>query len=147
METSATSTGGSIHAIDHALDSSPKIALSRKNAANYAGISVSSLDRMAQTGRIRPSLALRRVLYPVNELNSLLGLDPIPIQPSGNWQQAGLSRRDAASLLDVSVRTIDRLIERGLIIPTRFGRRVVITVEELMRFLGQTGSIQTGGVS
>lgn len=45
------------------------------------------------------------------------------------------SKRDVAELLSVSPRTIDNLILRKELAVRRIGRRVMITVKELERFL------------
>ena len=51
---------------------------------------------------------------------------------------------EAAALIGVSPVTIRRAIQRGLIRPSRAFRHVIISVEELQRFLATT-SKQEGG--
>lgn len=53
-------------------------------------------------------------------------------------------RKDAARLLSVSVKTIDRWVRRGLIIENRRGRRVYITGRSLVarRELVVTGTVR-----
>jgi excisionase family DNA binding protein len=53
--------------------------------------------------------------------------------------------KDAASLLGVSVVTLRRAIHRGLIKPSRAFRHVIISAEELERFLRSTSSASEGG--
>lgn len=45
-----------------------------------------------------------------------------------------LSRRDAAALLQISVRMLDRLVKAGDIAPVRLGDRVLFLRESLERF-------------
>jgi excisionase family DNA binding protein len=44
------------------------------------------------------------------------------------------SRRDAASALSISVRSLDYLIERGLLQTRRLGKKVLIPAADLRRF-------------
>jgi predicted DNA-binding transcriptional regulator AlpA len=46
-----------------------------------------------------------------------------------------LSRKEAASALGVSVPTLDRLVQRGLLQPSRALRRPLFPVPEIERFL------------
>lgn len=48
-----------------------------------------------------------------------------------------LSRREAARLLSVTTRLIDRLARDGEIRPTRLGRRVLVARTELERYVRQ----------
>lgn len=43
-------------------------------------------------------------------------------------------RKEAASALGVSVRSLDLLFQRGLLRPTRIGARVLVAWSELRRF-------------
>jgi hypothetical protein len=52
--------------------------------------------------------------------------------------QLGFTRRQAAAMLAVSVESLDRLVARGLIKPSRALRKPLFTREELQRFLGET---------
>ena len=47
-------------------------------------------------------------------------------------------RQEAAQLLSVSPATLDRLVERGLLHPSRATRRPLFSREELERFLRET---------
>jgi len=49
-----------------------KLGYTRAEAALALGISANSLDRLAARGLIRPSRALRRPLYSLQELNRFL---------------------------------------------------------------------------
>ncbi len=48
------------------------------------------------------------------------------------------TRREAAEILSVSPATLDRLVERGLLHPSRATRRPLFSREELERFLRDT---------
>ena len=50
----------------------PKIGFSRIEAAQALGISPNSLDRLAARGLIRPSRALRRPIYSLEDLTRFL---------------------------------------------------------------------------
>lgn len=50
----------------------------------------------------------------------------------------GLTRSQAANALGTSVRSLDRLVERGLLKPSRALRRPIFALEELQRFLKET---------
>ncbi len=49
-----------------------KLAFTRREAAYQLGISLRSLDRLTSRQLLRPSLALRRPLYPVGEIRRFL---------------------------------------------------------------------------
>ena len=49
-----------------------------------------------------------------------------------------LSRKEAASAVGVSVPTLDRLVQRGLLRPSRALRRPLFPVTEIERFLRET---------
>jgi Helix-turn-helix domain len=49
-----------------------------------------------------------------------------------------LSRKEAATALGVSVPTLDRLVQRGLLRPSRALRRPLFPVPEIERFLRET---------
>jgi hypothetical protein len=52
------------------------------------------------------------------------------------------NRREAAQVISVSPATLDRLVERGLLRPSRATRRPLFSREELERFLrATTGAI------
>jgi len=50
----------------------PKLALSRKEAAQALGVSPVTVDRLALRGLLRPSRATRRPLYAVEEIRRFL---------------------------------------------------------------------------
>lgn len=52
--------------------------------------------------------------------------------------------KDAAALLGVSTVSLRRAIQRGLIRPSRAFRHVIISAEELNRFLASTTANQGG---
>lgn len=45
------------------------------------------------------------------------------------------SRVDAARLLGISLRTLDRLVDAGELVPIRVGRRVLFELADLERFI------------
>lgn len=51
---------------------SPKLALSRVEAAQALGVSPITVDRLAHRGLLRPSRATRRPLYALDELRRFL---------------------------------------------------------------------------
>lgn len=51
-----------------------------------------------------------------------------------------LSRREAASSLSISLRSVDKLIETEQLTPTRIGRRVLVHIDEAEAFAAK-GSI------
>ncbi|WP_395733398.1 helix-turn-helix domain-containing protein [Prosthecobacter sp.] len=55
--------------------------------------------------------------------------------------------KEAASLLGVSTVSLRRAISRGLIKPSRAFRHVIISTEELDRFLRTTSAVCEGGES
>lgn len=63
----------------------------------------------------------------------------IPKLSSGVLKLA-LTRKEAADALGISVVTIDRLTERGLLKPSRATRRPLFPVSEIERFLKETQS-------
>ena len=58
-------------------------------------------------------------------------------------KKLALSRTEAAKTLGISAITIDRLVKRGLLKPSRATRRPLFPVWEIERFLRET----TGGIS
>jgi excisionase family DNA binding protein len=57
-----------------------------------------------------------------------------------------VSREDAAQTLGLSLRTIDRAIERGDLAAKRYGRRVLVPAAEIGRYLEKldaTGQIKS----
>lgn len=50
----------------------PKLALTRVEAARALGLSTVTLDRLTERGLLRPSRATRRPLFPVWELERFL---------------------------------------------------------------------------
>jgi DNA-binding transcriptional MerR regulator len=50
----------------------PKLALSRTEAAQVLGVSPVTIDRLALRGLLRPSRAIRRPLYAVEEIRRFL---------------------------------------------------------------------------
>jgi hypothetical protein len=51
---------------------SPKLALYRREAARALGVSPATLDRLVKRGLIRPSLATRRPLFAIVEIERFL---------------------------------------------------------------------------
>ena len=51
-----------------------------------------------------------------------------------------LTRVEAADALDVSPATLDRLVKRGLIHPSRALRRPLFSIAEIERFLRETST-------
>ena len=51
-----------------------------------------------------------------------------------------LTRVEAADALDVSPATLDRLVKRGLLRPTRAVRRPLFSIAEIERFLRETSA-------
>ena len=51
-----------------------------------------------------------------------------------------LTRVEAADALDTSPATLDRWVKRGLIHPSRAGRRPLFSIAELERFLRDTAT-------
>jgi hypothetical protein len=49
------------------------------------------------------------------------------------------TRTEAAKVLGISANSLDRLVKRGLIAPSRALRRPLFSVMELERFLKETG--------
>lgn len=62
----------------------------------------------------------------------------IPEAPNTNRSKLALSRTEAADVLGVSAITIDRLVKRGLLKPSRATRRPLFAVWEIERFLTET---------
>jgi len=56
----------------HTKENGPKLALSRKEAAQALGVSPITVDRLALRGLLRPSRATRRPLYAVDEIRRFL---------------------------------------------------------------------------
>jgi hypothetical protein len=59
------------------------------------------------------------------------------INPLGIQQRGALKLRAAADYLSRSPVSLRRLIERGLIVPNRKTRHILIPIAELNRFLGE----------
>jgi hypothetical protein len=119
----ATTKGRPVHADGLDLIDVPVLARSRKNAELFTKLSVSTLDREVKAGRLRRSLALRRVLFTDEELRRFCGLPPSPLYDN----QLVLTRVQAAQAIDVSVRTLRRLIKRNLVQVVPKGRRILIS--------------------
>lgn len=51
-----------------------------------------------------------------------------------------LTRVEAADALNISPATLDRFVKRGLINPSRAGRRPLFPIAELERFLRETST-------
>jgi len=49
-----------------------------------------------------------------------------------------VGRREAAQTLSISPATLDRLVQRGLLRPSRATRRPLFSAEEMARFLRET---------
>jgi len=54
------------------INTPPKLALSRTDAAEALGISAVTVDRLTKRGLLKPSRATRRPLYPVWEIERFL---------------------------------------------------------------------------
>jgi len=123
----------------------PKIAMGRRNAATATSLSVSTIDRETKAGLLRPSRAFGRPLYLTDDLIKYTqppqasGMDPEgPRRKITGKIIYALSRVEAADALDISVRSFDRAVQRGLIRGKRIGRRLVFAVNELQRFVRET---------
>jgi hypothetical protein len=57
---------------------------------------------------------------------------------AGDHPKVGYNRAEAAKILGVSVPTVDRLIVRGLLHPSRATRRPMFTMAELERYMRET---------
>lgn len=58
--------------------------------------------------------------------------------PSSNIQRRVVNIKEAAQMLGMSVISVRRLIQRGLIHPSRGIRYILIRVEEIERYLRDT---------
>lgn len=56
----------------HIEHDSPKLALTRKEAAQTLGVSPATVDRLTLRGLLRPSRATRRPLFAVEEIRRFL---------------------------------------------------------------------------
>jgi len=52
-----------------------------------------------------------------------------------------VGRKEAAAMLSISVETLDRLVKRGLLRPSRATRRPLFSVKDLEQFLDETKQI------
>jgi excisionase family DNA binding protein len=70
---------------------------------------------------------------------------PLPQCPlNGSVERLGYSRAEAAQMLNISVRTVDRLIAEKELPVRRIGRRILITRDVLTQFVKrdhQTGVV------
>jgi excisionase family DNA binding protein len=70
---------------------------------------------------------------------------PLPTYPlNGSVERLGYSRAEAAQMLNISLRTVDRLIAEKQLTVRRIGRRVLITRDVLAQFVKrdhQTGVV------
>jgi hypothetical protein len=88
---------------DRILIETPKLALTRVEAAEALSISPAGVDRLAKRGLLHPSRAFRRPLYAVEELKRFLrettgGIEPCSKQPDQSaevleFQRASEPRR------------------------------------------------------
>jgi len=60
----------------------PKLALTRLEAAAALGVSAPTIDRLAQRGLLHPSRATRRPLYAVKEIERFLKATT----PAAEWE-------------------------------------------------------------
>jgi len=60
------------------------------------------------------------------------------IQTNQGTAKLALSRREAADVLGISAISLDRLVKRGLLRPSRATRRPLFPIWELERFLRDT---------
>jgi excisionase family DNA binding protein len=58
--------------------------------------------------------------------------------PEPAQRRLGYGRKEAAALLGISAPTLDRLVARGLLKPSRALRKPLFTEQELLRFLEDT---------
>ena len=58
--------------------------------------------------------------------------------PNHSFKRLGYGRKEAAELLGISPISVDRLVQRGLLKPSRALRRPLFTEAELLRFLEDT---------
>ena len=65
-------------------DSSGRLALTRVEAARSLGISVSQIDKITKRGLLRPSRAIRRPLYAVQEILRFLRESTVELEPEGD---------------------------------------------------------------
>lgn len=67
--------------------------------------------------------------------------DPVLL---GEWRQRGaVTRLDAARILGISPRNLDKMLKRKEIESKKSGRRVLVPVHELRRFLGEAPDLRT----
>ena len=57
----------------------PKLALTRVQAADALDVSPATVDRLVKRGRLRPSRALRRPLFPIAEIERFLRETSTPV--------------------------------------------------------------------
>jgi hypothetical protein len=57
---------------------------------------------------------------------------------NGKLPKLGYTRREAAQILAISTESLDRIVRRGLLRPSRALRRPLFTLAELERFLAST---------
>jgi hypothetical protein len=70
---------------------------------------------------------------------------PDDVQPAGSrsLQKLAFNRREAAAMLGISPASLDRLVVRGLLKPSRALHKPLFAISELERFLRETsGSIE-----
>jgi hypothetical protein len=72
-------------------------------------------------------IAVAELLYPVN----------VSV-PEPTQRRLAYGRKEAAALLGISTPTLDRLVARGLLKPSRALRKPLFTEAELVRFLEDT---------
>jgi hypothetical protein len=71
-------------------------------------------------------------------LNALMKSLSLASAPEPIARRLGYGRIEAAHLLGISPATLDRLVDRGLLKPSRALRRPLFTEAELLRFLEET---------
>lgn len=91
---------------------------------------------------------LSQLLPGANSLRNSVRLDAAAVEfleavaksvgRSGENPKVGYNRRETAKILGVSIPTVDRLIVRGLLHPSRATRRPMFTMEELERYMRET---------
>jgi excisionase family DNA binding protein len=64
-----------------------------------------------------------------------------PEAPKGATIRLALTRKQAAAALGVSAMTVDRLVQRGVLKPSRATRRPLFALSELERFLRDTRAV------
>jgi excisionase family DNA binding protein len=103
----------------------------RREAATLLRISQNTLDRVIRRGEIRTRRIGSRVVISRKALLEFLQ----DAQRGAGLELTLYTRREAAALLKISPKTLDRVIRRGEIRTRRIGSRSVILRKALLEFL------------